>query len=139
MERDVTKYSPVVRRIFQDEDTRIGFFAMWFIGLVIFPVGGFYLATIVSPASTQNGIQHYSDLRIDDIHFGGYGAIAGLLLGVVLGLWATFVYPLAKERENAFEAEREHLIHHELTHKEEIMTIPGQEPEHPQTRDHDAD
>jgi hypothetical protein len=131
MERDVTKYPVWVRRIVGDQDSLIGFFAMWAIGLTIFPTGGFYLATIISPASNANGIQHYWDLRIEDMHFGGYGALAGLALGVCLGLWATFVYPAAKERESTLEAVREHEIYHELTHKEEIMTIPGQEPEHP--------
>ncbi len=139
MERDLSKYRTTIRRIVQNEDSLIGFFAMWFIGLTIFPTGGFYLATIVSPYSNANGIQHYWDLRVPDMHFGGYGALAGLALGICLGLWGTFVYPAAKERETAYEASREHEIHHELTHKEEIMTIPGQEPEHPQTRDHDAD
>src|SRR5579862_269806 len=98
MERDVTKYPTTIRRIVQNQDSLIGFFAMWFIGLAIFPTGGFYIATIVSPGSTDNGVQHYWDLRLDDIHFGGYGALGGLILGICLGLWATFIYPAAKER-----------------------------------------
>jgi hypothetical protein len=143
MDRDFSNYPPVVRRILQNEDTRIGFVAMWAIGLAIFPTGGFYLGTIASPAGDvtvgDQVVRHFWDLRIADIHYGGYGALIGLILGVCLGLWATFRYPVLKEREEAYEADREHQIHHELTHKEEISTIPGQEPEHESTRAHDAD
>src|ERR1700684_1891847 len=104
MAEETSNRSPVVRRILQDEDTRIGFFAMWFIGLTIFPTGGFYIGTIASPASNANGINHYWDLRVADIHYGGTGALIGLALGVCLGLWATFRYPLLKEQENAFDS-----------------------------------
>lgn len=113
MDRDPSKYSPVVRRILQDEDTRIGFVAMWLIGLTICPTGGFYLGTICSPASNFNGIDHYYDLRVADIHWGGIGALIGLALGICLGLWATFRYPVLKERENALES-REHIEHDRL-------------------------
>jgi hypothetical protein len=113
MARDLSKYPPTVRRILQSEDTRIGFFAMWAIGLAIFPTGGFYIGTIASPNSDYNGIRHYWDLRVADIHFGGYGALIGLGLGICLGLWATFRYPILKEQEERYDAEREHPAHHE--------------------------
>jgi hypothetical protein len=113
MDRDLSKYSPTVRRILQDEDTRIGFVAIWFIGLTILPTGGFYLGTICSPATNANGIAHYYDLTVADIHWGGTGALLGLAVGICMGLWATFRYPILKERENALEA-GEHIDHDRL-------------------------
>jgi hypothetical protein len=139
MDRDLSKQPLVVRRILQNEDSLLGFLAMWAIGLAILPTGGFYIGTIASPASDFNGIRHYGDLRVPDIHYGGYGALIGLALGICLGLWATFHYPVLKEKEARMEEEREHAIHHELSDHEEISTDSGQESEHESTRLHDAE
>ena len=112
---------------------------MWSIGLAIFPTGGFYIATIASPASDFNGERHFWDLRIADIHYGGYGALIGLGLGICLGLWATFRYPMLKEKEARLDEEWDHRTHHELSAHEETSADFGQRAEHEQTLLPDAD
>jgi len=125
MEHDVSNYPAPIRRIMRSEDTRIGFFAAWFLALCIFPTGGFYLFTIASPASDAHGIRHYYDLRVADIHFGGVGALVGLGLGVILALWMTFIYPALKEREDEWDSAHGNLAHEEHATADRIHDAEG--------------
>jgi|GEM_PF-5990769 len=118
MDHQPAEHPGYIQRIVRSEDTRIGVFAGWYLGLTVFPVGGFYLFTIASNASDANGIAHYYDLRVADMHIGGAGALLGLALGIALGLWMTFVYPKLKEKEDAWD--ESHGEHHEIYPETEL-------------------
>ena len=117
MDHDLSRYPVFWQRILKNEDCKIGFFVTWFIALTILPTAGFYLGTIISPASNVGDVRHYWDLRIADMHYGGWCALIGLAIGCCWGLWMTFMYPVAKEREAALEAG--HVPHHPGQHEEQ--------------------
>jgi hypothetical protein len=130
MEDRIAKLPAPIRRIVQNEDSLLGFFVVWYLCLTVFPVGGFYLGTIASPASNAFGIRHYYDLHVADIHFGGWFALIGLGIGICFGIWITFVYPKVKESDALEDEATARRIHQLLSKHDIIATDSGQQPEH---------
>lgn len=134
MEDRTTNLPQPVSRIVKNEDSLLGFFVIWFLGLTIFPLGAFYFGTIASPASnvsTPKGVvEHFWDLRVPDMHVGGWYALGGLALGICFGIWATFIYPRQKELDAAEDARTAERLHEMLSHHDEISTDMGQKPSH---------
>jgi hypothetical protein len=116
MEEKVSKLPITLQRILKNEDSILGNIVVWHLCLTVFPTGGFYLGTIASPSSNVTEpdgsvIRHFWDLHVSDIHFGGYGALVGLAIGLCFGLWITFRYPRIKELDAIEDAETQERIH----------------------------
>lgn len=105
------------RNPFADEETLLALGLYWTVGMLFFTLGGFYLANIVAVP-----IPHDRDLQVRDMANSLRGAAVGAAIGVVFGLFWTFVYPrlTRKDYEHDMAVFRgEHGHHHGADHEAE--------------------
>ncbi|MER3495876.1 MAG: hypothetical protein C4320_03145 [Armatimonadota bacterium] len=95
----------MLKQSLAEEDTRIALMVAWGVGLPVITAFSFYFGTVAVS-------KHLVDLQLHDLQAAGIFAVGGAILGTILALAVTFIYPRVVVRDLHREGHHAELDEH---------------------------